>query len=129
LLRELLLGARFGIVGAIATLTHFAALATMLGVMQAGPVVSNSVAYVFALGVSFTGHHFWTFRSGASLLPSFLRFLGASGSAFVISTLLLVLMIRMINLPDTLAAFLSAASIPAMTYAASRLWVFRNGKR
>jgi putative flippase GtrA len=129
LLRELLLGARFGIVGVLATATHFAVLAAMLAVAQAGPVLSNTVAYLLALTVSFTGHHFWTFRTGAALLPSFLRFFGVSGGAFVVSTLLLVLMIRVVSLPDTLAAFLSAASIPAMTYAASRLWVFRHRRR
>lgn len=126
LLRELRLGARFGIVGVLATLTHFAVLAAMLSVMQAGPVLANTVAYVLALGVSFLGHHFWTFRSKASLLASFLRFFGASGSAFVISTLLLLLMIRVFRLPDALAAFLSATTIPAMTYGASRLLVFRH---
>lgn len=126
LLREVRLGARFGIIGALATLTHFAVLAAMLGLTIAGPVLANTVAYIMALGVSFFGHHFWTFRASGALLPSFLRFLGASGGAFLISTLLLVLLIRVFGVPDTIAAFVAAASIPIMTYSASRLWVFRH---
>lgn len=129
LLRELLLGARFGIVGGLATLTHFSVLAAMLGLAQAGPVLANTIAYLLALGVSFLGHHFWTFRAGGTLLPSFLRFFGASGGAFLISTLVLVVLIRVFGVPDTIAAFVSAASIPVMTYSASRIWVFRHRRQ
>lgn len=123
--REVLLGIRFGIVGALATLTHFAVLTIMLSLAGAGPVLANTVAYVLALGVSFTGHHFWTFNTSGSLLPTFLRFFGASGGAFLFSTLLLVFLIRVMNVSDPVAAFMSAAAIPLITYSASRIWVFR----
>ena len=126
LLREVLLGMRFGAVGAAATLMHFLALASLLSLGWLGPVLANAVAYVLALGVSFIGHHFWTFRSTAALGPSFARFFGASGAAFLVSTMLLELLIHVVKAADTVAAFLSAASIPVITYAASRFWVFRN---
>jgi len=126
LLREVLLGMRFGAVGAAATLTHFLVLAFLLRLDALGPLLANAVAYVLALGVSFAGHHFWTFRSTAPLGHSFARFFGASAAAFAVSSLLLELLIHQLRAPDALAAFISAASIPVITYAASRIWVFRN---
>lgn len=124
--REVILGARFGIVGLFATITHFVVLTSMLSLVQAGPVIANTVAYVLALGVSFLGHHFWTFRASAPLLPTFLRFFGVSVFAFLTSTLILVFLIQKIKMSDPVAAFLSIAAVPIITFAASRVWVFRS---
>ena len=129
ILSEVLLGARFGVVGVLATMTHFVVLAIMLSLAHTGPVSSNVVAYFLALGVSFIGHHFWTFRSSGAFLPTFLRFFGASGCAFLISSLLLVFLIRIVKVSDPIAAFMSAAVIPLITYSASRLWVFRRSRK
>ena len=90
---------------------------------------SGFYTYFLALGVSFIGHHFWTFRSSGALLPTFLRFFGASGCAFLISSLLLVFLIRIVKVSDPIAAFMSAAVIPLITYSASRLWVFRRSRK
>lgn len=124
LLREAYTALRFGIVGILATLTHFGVLAGMLG-LGVGPVLSNATAYVLAVAVSFLGHHFWTYRAGGPLLPSFLRFMSASGAAFLVSTLLLVFLIRVVLLPDAVAAFFAAAVVPVITFIAFRIWVFR----
>ena len=125
MLREALLGLRFGIVGVAASLTHFAVLTALLSLAKAGPVLANTCAYALALGVSFTGHHFWTFRTGGPLVRSFLRFLGASGGAYVVSTLVLVVLLRATALPDAMAALLAVAVMPLVTFVAHRFWVFR----
>ena len=123
--REALAGLRFGIVGVAASITHFGVLTALLSLAGAGPVIANTIAYVLALCVSFTGHHFWTFRATGPLLASFLRFLGASGGAYLASTLLLVVLIRDTALSDAAAALAAVAVMPLITFAAHRLWVFR----
>lgn len=115
---------RFGTVGILATLVHYGTLTSLLSLAGMAPVPSNFIAYVLAVIVSFVGHHYWTYRARGPVIVSFVKFLGASFAAFLVSTLLLVTLLHM-QTPKAIAAFLAVAIVPAITFVAFRLWVFR----
>ncbi len=115
---------RFGIVGILATLVHYGTLTSLLSLAGMGPVPSNFIAYVLAVVVSFAGHHYWTYRASGPVIVSFVKFLGASFAAFLVSTLLLVALLH-VQTPKAIAAFLAVAIVPVITFVAFRLWVFR----
>lgn len=53
---------RFGLVGALATLTHVSLFTGLVKAGLASPLTANCLAFVPAFTLSFYGHFAWTFR-------------------------------------------------------------------
>jgi putative flippase GtrA len=127
--REAVIGFRFGIVGGIATVVHILIVAFLLSNTPLPTLAANTLAFLSAFGVSFTGNYLWTFGSPGHPRRAMRRFLLISCSAFAVNTLILATILRAGWLAPLYAAILSAAVIPAITFLASRLWGFQNGSR
>lgn len=116
---------RFALVGGIATLTHLIVGATLIA-LDVAPLWANLAAFLTAFGISFTGHHFFSFQGhGTSTRQTFPRFAMVALLGFLCNEgLLFVLLYPMANLP-TLALLISTASAAVMTYLFSSKWAFR----
>lgn len=126
--RELFVAARFGMVGVAATAVHILIVWLLLSETTLQPLVANMFAFLTAFGISFTGNYFWTFSSPGDPGKAMRRFLLISVSAFALNTLLLASLLRGGWLSPIVAAIVSAAVVPAITFLASRLWGFQNHK-
>jgi putative flippase GtrA len=120
--REILKIIRFFIVGISATAVHmfFAWFASRSGF---GDVVSSVTGFIPALGVSYLGHYFFSFRSDARHGEAFVRFASVASGSFCVSLLLLVFLRDWM---PQLSLFISIALIPAVSYVVNRMWVFRS---
>jgi putative flippase GtrA len=123
--RELLVAARFGAVGMVATSVHILIVWVLLSNTALPILVANLLAFLTAFGISFLGNYLWTFGSPGDSSKAIRRFLLISCSAFFVNTLLLAGILRAGWFSPTTAAIVSAAVIPAITFVASRLWGFR----
>lgn len=117
--------ATFGVVGVAGTATHYVtALATAQFVH---PLIANLFGYCLAVGVSYGGHHRFTFRvhrAEARHRRRFPRFVIVSLSAVSLSEVVLWLTLEQTDWPLWLAQLAAIAVVPPVTYLLGRYWVF-----
>jgi putative flippase GtrA len=119
---------RFAVVGVLATLTHLGVGATLIA-LEVPPLLANLAAFLTAFGISFIGHHFFSFQGhGGSTRQTFPRFAMVAMLGFICNeSLLFVLLYPLANLP-TLALLISTASAAVLTYLFSSRWAFRRAQ-
>lgn len=127
--RELVVAARFGLVGIIATGVHI--LVVWLLVLQTTlpTLLANMLAFLSAFGISFSGNYIWTFGMPGQPCKAMRRFLLISVIAFALNSLLLAGLLHAEWLEPTASAIVSIAVIPPITFCASRLWGFHSQSR
>jgi putative flippase GtrA len=105
-------------------------MAALALAMQVPPLLANLGGFAAATGVSYFGHHRWTFRLDSSesnhrwRLP---RFIVVGVTALALSQAILVAVGTCLALPLWLALGTAVAIVPAFTYTVGRIWVFRRG--
>ena len=127
--RETVIAARFGLVGMAATGVHILVVSLLLAATVTPTLVANTLAFLTAFGISFTGNYLWTFRSPGAPSRAMRRFLLISVSAFAVNSFILAAILRARWLPPFYAAIVSATVVPLITFLASRLWGFEYAKR
>ncbi len=123
---EMVIAARFGLVGIVSTTVHILIVWLLLISTVFSPIVANTFAFLTAFGISFVGNYRWTFRSPGNVGRAIKRFLLISVSAFVINTLLLAVLLRGEWFSPLVAAIFSAAVVPLITFVTSRFWGFQS---
>ena len=116
--------ARFGAVGATATLLHLATALALVNHAGFSVQAANLAAFLTALSASFFGHYHFSFRSDAPYRSAAPRFLLVSVAAYLASALLIAVLAAMPIVPQNLVIVLACLVIPAASYAANRLFVF-----
>lgn len=124
--REMVIAARFGLVGMVSTTIHILVVWLLLVSTVFSPIVANTLAFLTAFGVSFVGNYRWTFGSPGNVGRAIKRFLLISVSAFVMNTLLLAILLRGEWFSPIVAAIFSAAVVPFITFVTSRFWGFQS---
>jgi len=115
---------RFGCVGILATLTY---LVSSLVADTAGFVayVANLAGYIASMAVSYFGHSFISFRATVPHQIRVLRFGALSLLTYCLTNLIIFAVVDILGYAFTVATFLVACSIPALTWLISRCWVYR----
>jgi putative flippase GtrA len=120
--------ARFALIGIVSTLTYGASMLGFLQFTTINAIVANPLASLIAFIVSFMGHRYFTFRTGANwwaelgkFTPVALAQLVASQSIVTVTTLE--------NWNPMIATVVVMFVIPISSYIVNKLWVFRYGKR
>ena len=128
ILGELVVALRFGVIGILATAIHIAVVWLLLSTSGLPTLLANTIAFINACGISFTGNYFWTFGAPGAPRRALCRFLTISISAFFLNSLLLSAILQLQLFSPPLAASGSAAVIPLITFLASRFWGFKSNK-
>lgn len=123
--REIFTAARFGLVGLLSTGVHIAIVWLLLTLASVDPMLANTLAFMTAFCISFTGNYLWTFRSPGSPRRAIFRFFVIAVSAFVVNTLVLAFLVHKGWFSPVVSAVLSASVVPVISFLASRLWGFK----
>lgn len=116
-------GGWFGVVGALAALTHMGVFAVLRDSWW--PELANAAGFVVAFGLSFVGHRWFSFAgSTTSVGQSFRRFALTALAGFVTNELIFMLFYRLWGWPSLLALFLAMLVAAAQTFVFSRFWAF-----
>ncbi|MEF9605399.1 MULTISPECIES: GtrA family protein [Paracoccus] len=116
--------ARFALTGGLATLVH---LGVAIGLVWFGmlPLISNTVAFLIAFMVSFSGHHLFTFAGhGSSATQTFGRFAMVAAIGFLANEIVLFLLQGIGLFRLEAAVLISTAFAAACTFILSRTWAF-----
>jgi putative flippase GtrA len=125
LIKEFLTVLRFGLTGVGATLVHITVVWLLISQAAVAPMLANFLAFCCAFVVSFCGNYFWTFATAKDPWQALRRFFLIAVSGFLLNSALLLLIITKGWLKPELAAVVSAALVPVLSYLASRFWGFK----
>lgn len=116
----------FGVVGALAALTHYV-MAVVLEHQGASAHVANVSGFLSAFPVSYFGHRFFSFASqNASHGQALPKFFLVAVSGFVANHLMLLALLKFTPLPFWLALALVMVVVAVSTYLLSRFWAFKS---
>ena len=115
----------FLLVGCVAAAVHWGVVVGLVERLGWPPLGANVLGWLTAVGVSFTGHHFSTFRGhGAPLLGAASRFLALSAFGFVINESAYAVLLRWGSPRYGLVLAAVLVGVAVITYLAGRFWVF-----
>ena len=124
---------RFGAVGITATLAHTLIFISTLRLLGWPEQISNLVAFIIALALSWSGHYFWTFRTdgwqtsggptdGWRTMP---RFVAVALAGYLLNALFVFIIITRLGWPDFYVLPLMLLITPIMTFLLARYWAFK----
>ncbi len=125
-IQEVMVFARFFMVGIFATLIHMSVAILLISQFSVAIFVANLIAYLVAFFFAFSGHFIWTFERKANFPRSLVRYFVISIIAFAINNLVLLGLVKKGLFPETFSVVLAAAVIPLVSFTASRLWGFKS---
>ena len=118
---------RFVVVGCTAAAVHWSVVRLLVDGAGMAPLPANLPAWLIAFGVSFAGHHHWTFGdvAGRTVSRSLPRFLMVSLCGFAVNQTAYAIALAWggWRYDLTLAAVLVLVAVG--TFVAGRLWAFR----
>ncbi len=118
---------KFASIGVLATLTHIAVAALMHWVLGAGPQGANLAGFLIASAVTYFGNQRWTFGGGARHGQALRRFPVMAAASLGCSSGVTWLATEQFGWGYASALLLVAVTVPAVTFAIAKLWVFRAG--
>ena len=117
---------KFGLVGALATLTHMLVGGALIQVGLTA-IVANPVAFIAAFFLSFSGHYAFSFADrGIPLWKSLRRFVLVACAGFLTNQALLSAILNFLFLPEIHALLISTGIVAVVTFGLSKTWAFRN---
>lgn len=117
-------GGTFLVVGLVATAVHaLGATAAHVG-LHAGAVTATSAGYLCAVGVSYLGNARFTFSRPALHGAQFLRFLVVSLLGLAANLAITHWLADKLGWPFAATLGVIVVVIPALSFAASKLWAF-----
>ncbi len=117
----------FGIVGVLATGTHYVVALFAHEFLNISLYVANLVGYGCAVTVSYCGHGKITFQQELGRRV-FLRFVVMSLTIFTLSEMILVLLEQQEGISHRLSLLVVVLVIPLISFLMSKLWVFRSSE-
>lgn len=120
-LAKMLRFAGVGLVTTVLDIVMFAALSAV----DVPPASANIVSYSCGIALSYALNRRWTFGNDASLSQA-LKFVLATASGMVLSTLLLIVLTKI--MPPMTAKIVTLPAVFLWNYHSTRQWVFRESK-
>jgi putative flippase GtrA len=120
---------RFGLVGITGTLTYLALvnlLAVPIGPLT--PFTAHLVGLTLSIGVSYAGHHAFTFGHKGRHRVYLFRFAVTTAVLFVVVSAVAYVADRVLGLPAALISVLVTVIYPPLSYLTHTLWTFAEAK-
>lgn len=118
---------KFGLVGGVATFVHAGVGYSSATLFDLNGQQANVIGFCFAWGISFFGHHTFTFERRANQKAALLRFVVHSLALFFIaSTITAALTSIVTSIDDSFVPVLAAFFVPALSFISSKFFVFRS---
>lgn len=117
---------RFGVVGLSAAIIHFSTVIILVQTYHFAPLVANILGFLTAFQFCYWGHRKWTFSDTQTMHRiAFSKLLIVQLINFAMNELLFFIFLSL-NLPYPIALIIVLAVLPIFTFAASKLWVFKD---
>lgn len=119
----------FVLVGTAAAAVHWGMVVMLVEHAGWRPLLANVLGWLIAFGVSFSGHHRWTFRAhGVPVWRSALRFFALSAAGFTVNEAVYALLLHWGGLRYDLVLAGVLVVVAGGTYVLSRHWAFKHNR-
>ena len=116
--------ARFGLVGGLATVTHFVIATAIFRAVPGSLFVANAIGFGVAFFVSYFGHYHLTFRANTAHGASVPKFALVALIGFLINTAVLWVFTQAIGYQSLFGLAFSIVLAAGCVYLLSRTWAF-----
>lgn len=113
----------FGIVGVIATGTHYLVALLLTDVFGLSVLLSNILGYCTAVSISIFGHSAFTYRKKVTNTV-IRRFIVVSLTALMTSEVILVVLTMHMDVNHRIALAVVVGIIPVITFFLNKFWVY-----
>lgn len=121
---------RFIVTGGVAALVHLGVVILLVDHAGLAPLVANVLGWLTAFGVSFAGHHWWTFAHQRAHWRSALpRFFMLSATGFGINETAYALALRFLPWRYDVLLVLVLGAVAVGTYVLSKWWAFHGARQ
>ncbi len=120
---------RFGLVGATATIMHVTLYVSLIEFLTVEPVLSNVIAFMSSVAISFVGHAQWTFRNefktrSKSAHIMLLQFISGAVLGLILNTAFVAILVTTLGLSYAWAIPCFVVITPFILYVINKIWVF-----
>lgn len=116
---------RFGVVGVLTALLHYALLFFCVDWMGLNVILGSSLGFIIAVAFNYLMHHKWTFDEPAPHQRTLRRYLVMIGCGFVINASCMYLIEQMWEMHYLLAQTLAMVAVVLWNFVLANTWVFR----
>lgn len=120
---------KFGVVGVLATATHFAALSVFVEGFGIREALANGLAFLVAVSVTYFGQSKWVFREQSQTsLRELVRFTVSVLFGFFANIAIMYVAVQAFQLRYQVGFVLAVLLVPMMTFVINKTWVFREAE-
>lgn len=116
---------RYGIVGAIGTITHIMLLLILVEVFLFDPVVGSSIAFVAVVIISYYLNYNWTFKAKNNHLTALARYVAVCLIGFGLNAGIMFAVVELFQLWYVLGQIISVVVIPISNFILNSRWAFK----
>ncbi|MCA1926054.1 MAG: GtrA family protein [Thiobacillus sp.] len=116
--------ARFGAIGAVGTLTHYALLLALVQAAGVDAVAASALGAAAGAGVNYALNYRYTFRSARRHREALPRFLAIAAAGLALNTFLMWLLVEGLRLHYFAAQLVATAGVLGWNFLANRHWTF-----
>lgn len=116
---------RFGVVGLVATLVHYAALTVLVELLAIPPALANGLSFCAAVAVSYFGQASWVFNVDRKAPQAPARFGLIAVLGLLANVGIMAVSHDMLGLDYRIGFIVSVVIVPMLTFLANKFWVFR----
>lgn len=115
---------RFGVVGILATLTHFGVLTLSVETVHLPAAISNGLAFCVAVIVTYLGQSYWVFSNPDHNLVRIRKFLMTALGGLLANIALMWGIVNGLGLDYRIGFATALILVPAATFVINKYWVF-----
>jgi putative flippase GtrA len=118
------IGARYGVVGVLGTLIHFATTIALVELLGTNPVAATVIGFLLALITSFVLMRGWVFRSAAPVAAAFPRYVAVSVAGLALNAGLMYLVVDIARVSYLWGLVAVVIVVPVFNFTLNRVWTF-----
>lgn len=116
---------RYGLVGILGTILHFAGVIFFVEAVRLDPVLGSGLGFLLVLVVSYFLNRNWTFRSKSRGTRQFFVYTVVSLSGLGLNSAIMFIAVHVLQWHYLYGQGLVVAVVPVSNYILNRFWTFR----
>ena len=116
---------KYGIVGLIGTIVHFAVLIALVEWGHIHPVVSSTIGFIIVLVLSYLLNRNWTFSNDHSNNKSFIKYTVVSITGLLLNIFIMFTVVEIVHGSYLIGQCMVMIIVPPSNYLLNYYWTFR----
>ena len=116
---------RYGIVGAVGTVTHLGLLLILVELMSLSPIIASSIAFMVVVIISYYLNYTWTFKAKNNPFIALIKYLVVCSCGFSLNAGIMFLVVDVLHGWYLLGQVIAIVVIPISNFLLNSYWAFK----